>query len=283
MKFIYKPDVSLPDDGFSVTAAEPWIKRKISIIQQYLTSYVGTIAGKADEIIFIDLFAGNGIYSLGTRTDLFAATSLMALAQDLPITKFILCDKEEAPLNSLKVRVNKYFRDKNVLLLNGRPEELPQKFNLYVPKRKRGYRVVVFCVVDPFSLDFSFNTIAQLADRGFDFLIPFTFVLNDRLNDRYYLREAGDKLQRFIGGNTDIKRFGSEVYNIQSFYKKLVQVYENNMLAMGYNTSLSSHRLDSGLMELTSYQIGFFSKQFSTKAIQQNVEATLHVQFDLFQ
>jgi three-Cys-motif partner protein len=283
LKFISRPDVSLPDDGFSVTAAEPWIKAKISIIQQYLTSYVGTIAGKADEIVFIDLFAGNGIYSLGARTDLFAATSLMALAQDLPVTKFILCDKEEDPLKSLKVRVNKYFRDKNVLLLNGRPEELPQKFDLYVPKRKRGYRVAVFCVVDPFSLDISFDTIAQLADQGFDFLIPFTFVLNDRLNDRYYLREAGDKLQRFVGGNTDIKRFGSEVYNNPSFYKKLVQVYESNMLAMGYNTSLSSHRLDSGLMELNSYQIGFFSRQFSTKAIQQNVEATLHVQFDLFQ
>jgi hypothetical protein len=150
--------------------------------------------------------------------------------------------------------VNKYFRDRNVLLLSGRPEDWPQKFDLYVPKRKRGYRVAVFCVIDPFSIDIPFETIAQLADRGFDFLVPFTFVLNDRLNDRYYLREAGDK-----------------------------QVYEGNLLALGYNTSLSTHRLDSGLMELTAYQIGFFSKQFSTKAIQQNVEATRHVQFDLFQ
>ena len=283
MTFISRQDLCFPDDGFSVTAAEPWIKVKISIIQQYLTSYVGTIGGKVDEIIFIDLFAGNGIYSLGARTDLFAATSLMALSQNLPITKYILCDKDEDQLRSLKVRVNKYFRNKNVLLLHGRPEDLPQKFGMYVPKRKRGYRVAVLCVIDPFSLDFAFETLAQLADQGFDLLIPFTFVLNDRLNDCYYMREANDKLKRFIGDQTDIKRFEREVFNNQSFYKKLVQVYESNLLARGFNTSLSSHRLDSGLMELGSYQIGFFSKQFSTKSIQQNVESTRYVQFDLFQ
>lgn len=244
---------------------------------------MGTIAGKMDEIVFIDLCAGNGLYSLGTRTDLFAATALMALSQDLPITKFIFCDKDEEQLRSLKVRVNKFFRGKNVLLLDGMPDNLPKKFELYVPRKKRGYRVAVLCVIDPFSIDFSFNTILQLAEQGFDFLIPFSFVLNDRLNYRYYVRESHEKLKRFIGDHTDIKRFESEVNTNQTFYKKLVQVYEGNMLAMGYNTSLSTHKVDSGLMELPSYQIGFFSKQFSTRSIQQNVEATRHVQFDLFQ
>jgi hypothetical protein len=122
-----------------------------------------------------------------------------------------------------------------------------------------------------------------LAEQGFDFLIPFSFVLNDRLNYRHYVRESQERLKRFIGDHTDIKRFESEVNTNQTFYKKLVQVYEGNMLAMGYNTSLSTHKVDSGLMELPSYQIGFFSKQFSTRSIQQNVEATRHVQFDLFQ
>jgi hypothetical protein len=37
------------------------------------------------------------------------------------------------------------------------------------------------------------------------------------------------------------------------------------MLALGYNLSLSTHRADSGLMELPAYQIGFFSKHVSYK------------------
>jgi hypothetical protein len=55
------------------------------------------------------------------------------------------------------------------------------------------------------------------------------------------------------------------------------------MLALGYNLSFSTHKADSGLMELPAYQIGFFSKQISTKTIQQDVEATRHTQFELFQ
>jgi hypothetical protein len=55
------------------------------------------------------------------------------------------------------------------------------------------------------------------------------------------------------------------------------------MLALGCNVSLSTHKADSGLMELPTYQIGLFSKQVSTKTIQQNVEATRHTQFELFQ
>jgi hypothetical protein len=54
-------------------------------------------------------------------------------------------------------------------------------------------------------------------------------------------------------------------------------------LALGYNLSVSTHKADSGLMELPAYQIGFFSKQISTKTIQHDVEATRHQQFELFQ
>jgi hypothetical protein len=73
------------------------------------------------------------------------------------------------------------------------------------------------------------------------------------------------------------------VENNYQFYKRLVQIYQGNMLALGYNLSISTHRADSGLMELPAYQIGFFSKHVSSKAIQQDVEATRHTQFELFQ
>ena len=275
--------LSYPDDGFSVTAAEPWIKGKIQIIQQYLHSFASTMAGKVDEVVFIDLFAGNGIYSLGTRKDLFAASSLMALSLEVPITKFIFCDPEEEQLRTLKIRVNKYFRKKNVLLLDGKPEELVQKFSHYVPRSKGSFKVAVFCLCDSFSLDLHFDTVNRLAEQGFNFLIPFSFAINDRLDYRFYLKENKDKLRKFLNGPGDLDRLGQDIDSNYQFYKRLVQIYQNNMLALGYNLSLSTHKADSGLMELPTYQIGFFSKQVSTKAIQQNVEATRHTQFELFQ
>lgn len=275
--------VKFSDDGFSVTAAEPWIRGKVSIIQQYLSSFAGTLAGKVDDVVFIDLFAGNGIYSLGTRKDLFAASSLMAPSLDLPITKFILCEKDESQLRTLKIRVNKYFKEKNILLMQGKPEELISKFPMYVPPNNGTFKTAVFCLADPFSFDLPFDTVDRLSDLGFTFLIPFSFALNDRLNYRFYLHEQRDKLKKFLGGYNDISRLEKDCDSNHQFYKRLVQLYENSMLSLGYNISLSTHKVDSGLMELPSYQIGFFSKQLSTKAIHQDVEATRHVQFDLFQ
>jgi three-Cys-motif partner protein len=275
--------LNFSDDGFSVTAAEPWIKEKISIIQQYLHSFAGTLAGRVDEVVFIDFFAGNGIYSLGTRKELFPASSLMSLSLDLPITKYIFCEANIEQLQTLKVRVNKYYRKKNVLLLDGKPETLIPKLHHYVPRSKGTFKVAVFCLCDSFSFDLHFDTISQLAGQGYNFLIPFSFALNDRLNYKFYLKENRDKLKKFLNGSEDLGRLENEVENNYQFYKRLVQIYQGNMLALGYNLSISTHRADSGLMELPAYQIGFFSKHVSSKAIQQDVEATRHTQFELFQ
>lgn len=279
----YPSLLNFSDDGLTVTAAEPWIKEKVSVIQQYLHSFVATLIGKVDEIVFIDFFAGNGVYSLGARKELFPASALMSLSLDLPITKYIFCESKAEQLQTLKVRVNKYYRKKNVLLLEGKPDMLISKLQHYVPRSKGVFKVAVFCLCDSFSFDLHFNTIAQLAAQGYSFLIPFTFALNDRLNHRFFLKENRDKLRNFLNGPEDLGRLENEAENNYQFYKRLVQIYQSNMLALGYNLSVSTHRADSGLMELSAYQIGFFSKQVSTKVIQQDVQATRHTQFELFQ
>ena len=270
------------DDGFGITAAEPWFKYKIQIIQEYLTSFVINLAGRADEIVFVDLFSGSGLYSLGSRREIFAGTPLMALAQDLPIQRFVFCEHDAEQFKALKIRVNKYYRGKNVILMDGKPEDLIDKFKLYIPPSKGDFKVAVFCVCDPFSLDMSFELVEKLSGLGFNFLMPFTFALNKRLDYRYYLKENKEKIKKYLGGYKDMDRLEDEMENNMQFYKRLIQIYENNILASGLNASTSVHKLDSGLMELPVYYMGLFSREYSTKAIQQDVEATRNTQFELF-
>ncbi len=271
------------DDGFAITAAEPWVKTKINIIQQYLTAFTGSLAGRVDDIVFVDLYAGNGLYSLGANRELFAGSALMALGLDLPITKFVFCEKDPEQFKILKIRTNRDFRNKNIVLLEGKPSELTDRFRMYIPQNKGDYKTAVLCVCDPFSLDISFETLGKLGDLGFSLIIPFTFALNDRINYKHYLKEDKEKVKRFLGGHTDMERLEQGLESNVHFYKRLVRIYENNMLALGLNASNSVHKLDSGLMEMPVYYIGFFSKQFSTKAIQSDVEASKNVQFELFQ
>lgn len=276
------PPFRFSDDGFAVTAAEPWIREKTSVIAQYLQSYTNLHAGKVNELIFIDLFAGNGLYSLGARNELFAAPPLLALSLDLPITRYIFCASSQEQLNILKIRVNKYFRGKNVLLLSGKPEELINSLSHYVPANQQGLKASVFCLADSFSFDLNFEAVQKLSELQFNFLIPFCFALNDKLNYRFYLRDSRHRLAGYLTKEgTGLVEQGTG--NNRTFYKRLVQQYQTNMLALGYNLSLSTHKADSGLMELPSYHIGFFSKEFSTQSIRQTVEAASHTQFELFQ
>ncbi len=269
------------DDGLAVTAAEPWIKGKVSAARHYLTSFAGSLVGRVDDIIFVDLFSGNGVYSLGARKELFFAPSLMALSLGLPISKYVFCEKDHDQAHLLKVRVNRFYRGMNVVLLEGKPEELIEKLKLYIPVNKAGYKVAVFCLCDPFSLDMDFVTLTKLADLGFSFLIPFTFALNERLNFKYYLKENRHKLERFLGIAGDTLRSESIESNIQ-FYRRLVQVYESNMLSLGLNTAMTTHKLESNLMNIPTYSIGFFSKRYSAKSIERDVRSMSNEQFNLF-
>jgi len=274
-------DLLFPDDGLPSTAAESWVKHKIQVIGQYLSSFAGQLAGKVDDIIFVDLYAGNGLYSLGARKELFASAALTALSLNVPITKFVFCEKDPDRLAALKIRVNKYFRNKHVILLDGKPEDIISRLDLYVPPTKGNYRSAVICLCDPFSLETPFECIRQLGEKGFSFLIPFTFALNDRLNYEFYLVESRERIRKFLGIE-NLERIETDVDSNMTFYKKLVRIYQNNLLGMGFNGSSSVHKLDSGLMELPAYYLGFYSRNVSTRDIQDDVEATHHVQFDLF-
>ncbi len=270
---------SFQDDGFVTTAAEPWFKVKVQLIQQYFHSFVTNVSGKVDDIVFVDLFSGSGLYSIGHKKELFSATCLASLQTELPITKWVFCEHSPENAKALKVRVNKYFRGKNVVIFESRPDQLIDKFRSYVPQSKGSYKVAVFCVVDPFSIDIPLATINALSDIGFSFLIPYTFSLNSRLDYRFYIREQKDRLTKYIGGLND--KF-KEAKSNHDFYKRLVRAQQNNMLMLGLNTSLSVHKLDSGLMEMPYYYIGFFSKQLSPKLVQREVLEESHHQFELF-
>lgn len=268
------------DDGFSITATEPWFKVKVQLLLSYIQSFTVNVVSKADEIVLVDLFSGSGLYSVGHQKEIFQGTCLAALDADLPITKWILCEQESDQVKALKIRVNKYHRGKNIVIFDSPLYDLIDKFRSYIPPSKGGYKVAVLCLIDPFSVEVPFSMVDKLAALGFSFLIPFTFMVNDRLNYHYYLRENPDKFKRFVGsGNFD------RMCNVESneqLYKRMVRLYQNSMLVMGLNSAVSTHKLESKLMDLPAYSIGFFSKQFSTRTIQEDIKVSEHLQFELF-
>ena len=272
---------SFQDDGFVTTAAEPWFKVKVQVIQQYFESFITNVSGKVNDIVFVDLYSGSGLYSFGHQKELFPSVSLTSLQDNLPVSKWIFCEQSSENAKALKIRVNKYFRGKNVVIFESKPEHLLEKFRSYIPQSKAGYKVAIFCVVDPFSLDIPFTTLDKLNDLGFTFLIPYTFSLSNRLDYKFYLREQRDRLKKYLGGFRDFEKLEEVKSNVE-FYRKLVKIQQNNMLMLGLNTTVSVHKLNSGLMEMPFYYIGFYSKQLSAKTVAVDIQRQAATQIQLF-
>jgi three-Cys-motif partner protein len=267
------------DDGFSVTATEPWFKVKVQVIQNYLQAFVTTAASRADEIVFVDLFSGSGLYSIGHQREIFAGSCLASLSSGLPITKWIFCEEDPHQAKVLHARADKYFKNRDVFVLDDRPEKLMEKFSAIIPQSKGNYRVAVLCLVDPFSIDVPFALIEKLAAFGYSFLMPFTFSLNARHDSNYYLKEQRERLKKFAGNQ--VERITETQSNLH-FYKKLVKIYQQNMLMLGLNTAMSVHKLNSTLMDVPMYYMGYFSRQISPKLIQKDVHGIEQLQFGLF-
>lgn len=240
---------------------------------------MANVAGRADEIIFVDLCAGSGLLSYGHQKEIFPGAGFTALASGLPITKYILCESNPEEAKALQFRLDKYFVKKYVIVVNEDPATRIAKLMEMIPQSKAGRKVAVLCLVDPSSIEIPFTEIDKLSSIGWSFLMPFTLPLNTRIDFRYYLEEYAFKLQHYLGPAADSL---SDASSNWQFYQRMVRVYENNMLVLGMSTALSVHKFSSQWMEVPAYYMGFFSKRLSAKAIQHEVQSLDQPQFALF-
>lgn len=273
----------LPDDGLAVTAAEPWFTQKINLLHSLLSAFVANVSGRVTDIVFVDLYAGNGMYSLGARKDRFPDSSITVLKMDLPVTKYVFCERDEAQARILKVRVNKYFRDKNVALITGKSEELLEKLKMYVPAPSKGYKVAVFCYCDPFSLDAGVQTLGRLCELGFTVLTPITLPIGKMVDYRFYVQEERMKLSKYFEDYEEVRSIEKDLNNNLQFYRRLVNKLNQKLMLKGINSTLTMHKLDSGLMDLPYYYSGLFSSRMSTAALQNDAVVGMTHQFDLFE
>lgn len=266
-------------DDFIVTAVEPWFKVKVQVIQDYFAAFIAETVGRADEIIVVDFFSGSGFYSIGHQKEIVPMPSLLALKQDPPFTKVILRESDPEQVKALRIRVNKYYRGRNAVVFEEEVEEMIDKLKRYIPPSKKNYKVATLCLLNPFAVSFPFKTIQKLAEMGYSFLMPYTFMLNARMDYRYYQKEKKEELKDFLGPNE------GSVFSATSnfeFYKKVVRAHQNNMLTLGLSLSISAHKLESKHLDLPLFYVGLFSKQVSAKTIARDVKVGMHHQTELF-
>ena len=251
------------------------------MIHHYLESFIANVSGRVDEIVVVDLFSRNGFYSSGHQREMFPEAILSLLAARFPISKWVLCEEDLENAKALKIRVNRHFRQENILIFEHHPAALIDKFRYYIPPSKGKHKVAILCLVDPFNLKIELEVLEKLAGLGFSFVIPYTFVLNDKINYQHYLTEKEERIKKYLGNSFEIGMLKTAASNEQ-FYKRIVKYHQNRMLTIGLATSLSAHKLNSGLMDMPLYYVGMYSKNVSTRIIRHDVKHAEIQQMGLF-
>jgi three-Cys-motif partner protein len=265
------------DDDFEVIAAEPWFKVKVQVIERYFHSFITKMAGRADEIIVLDLFAGAGFYSVGYQRQLVPSASFACLAQRLPVKRWILAESNPDLFKALKIRVGRYFRDQPILLQEREPADMIEKAKLYVPPRASGTKAALLTLLDPFAM-IPFDYIERLHWLGSSFIMPYAFPLSDRFGYARYLHEERQSLSAFLRQSELTGEFQSN----EQFYKRAVQTHQRHIMALGLGVSTSYHRLESKIMDLPSFAVSFFSGRVEAKNVQKEYVASAAKQYDLF-
>jgi three-Cys-motif partner protein len=255
----------IPDDGLPTTFAEAWVIKKTELLLRYIEAYCKHMAYRNDQLIFLELFSGNGIKTIGQQSGKFTGLNLSLLEKGLPFFKYCFCPVNEEDARALKVRVNKWHKDKNVLILEGKREELIERIKLYIPKNNSNFKVGTLCLIDAFTLKLNYLWIDLLAEHGFDFLVVFTFPLTEAHNWKYYLNEERTTLSKFLGSYNAVEKLQRASHDNLSFYKKLFELHQHDMKLLGYDCLHLSHKFDSGLMNTPFYYTASFTKSVSAK------------------
>src|SRR5690606_3332610 len=128
------------------------------------------VSGRVDEIVVVDLFSRNGFCSSGHQREIFPESAFSLIAAKFPVSTWVLCEEDAENAKALKIRVNRHFRQENILIFEQHPAELIDKFRYYVPQSKGKYKVATLCIVDPFNFKIELSVLEKLAGLGFSFL-----------------------------------------------------------------------------------------------------------------
>lgn len=217
-------------DGLPVQCVGPWVRGKHYILEKYLkaTSAVRSKFTKKGNAVFIDLFSGPGRCIIREEYSEIDGGGIIALQLDKGrFNEYYYVDIENENTKALEKRIgeragcNILTADSNMIV-----SSLTSNF------MKHDYRYH-FAYIDPFGVEaLKFETIKEMAKLArMDLLINFP-IGSIKRNIRSWLRNTDTPLDRFLG--TPIWRDGIERVSLRLIYNKLITIFEQQLMTLGY-------------------------------------------------
>jgi three-Cys-motif partner protein len=258
----FNPIITVNDDGLKLPdPVGSWSEKKYSLMGGYCEIFNAGIKNKFTNRVFIDLFAGAGYAPIKGKGKILKSSSLIALSIPTPFTKYIFCEMDKEKLTALEIRARREHPEKDMIFI---PGDSNQTISTVINEiKKLGLSTISFSFVDPFSLNLHFETIEKLSKVGrIDFLILLALMMNANRNVHNFIDEESKVIDLFIKKSNWRETFLNGETRREDFIKFIADVYDQNMLELGYkvkNEGLKP-KVDADEYNLSLYYLAFYSK-----------------------
>src|SRR3989344_2023355 len=210
---------------------------KLVVLDYYLKIYSAIISNYIknnlffENMIYVDLFCGSGLDRLKSKNDILIGSPLISiLNHKSKFNKFFFCDNEESYCNALKSRIQT-LNINNVQIYNEDCNEVIDKIISDLNKFKKPHS---FFFIDPFSTEFSWNSMIKILKTYSDVLFTFMTPAINRIRDAAFAQPHNktEVLDKF---------FGDKSWNDSS--KDIVEIYKENILKVRGKALIESVRI----------------------------------------
>lgn len=278
----FNPVIPSEDDGFAIEATTSWTFRRNQLIRHYLHVFTVTMERKFDYLVYLDLYAGSGLKRL-ENGEIISGSPVIALSEPRHFSKYIFCEINKDYSDALKVRVNKYCRQENILVFNGDPNHLIERLAYYIPDSTKKNKVATLCLIDPFSMNIDFETVRILSELDVNFLVVLALPWNSKDSFHFCIDEERELLNAFLGKPWSNYESGMPVSNNEMFFRNLVKYYHQNLRELGYMAKGSFHKMEDTNYDIPFFFCGYYSNTTGTSKIHSEVLKRMSPQVKLFE
>jgi three-Cys-motif partner protein len=240
-------------DDLPLMCVGPWAKNKHYYLNTYLNTVVVAMKDSwSSNLTYIDLFAGPGksmVYTTGEEID---GSPIIAQKSRIPFKKYILVDKSEDNIHTLKLRC----KNNNF----GRTDFICGDCNKNIEKIDPCGLSIAF--IDPFGLHFDFVSLEKLTfKRKMDLFINFPIGAIKR-NLYKFLQKKDTMLDRFLGDDEWRKSYSIGRSQTTDFF---INYYKKKMGELGYIYDITKALspdipIKNKATRTTMYYLIYFSK-----------------------
>jgi three-Cys-motif partner protein len=138
----------------------PWTEIKLGVLERYLSAYATALKKQNFKLLYIDAFAGSGVYMPAGVQDAKAGSATIALQTD-GLHRYCCIEKHQSHFSQLR-KLRERFPTKSVELLQGDANEILPPLLAQLDARQ--WRGVLF--LDPYGMGFAWETLKVITATG---------------------------------------------------------------------------------------------------------------------